>query len=92
MRNGTDQGPEFAYWKLSYRRKFLRTLWVTPIIFLPFVLPEGYVAGVPRDAFLWIFLALFLVQAAYTYKKWKEEDRSPPGQHSGDEHRDTSST
>ena len=26
-----DKGIELCYWKLSYRRKFIRTLWMIPI-------------------------------------------------------------
>ena len=28
--NKVDKGFELVYWKLSYRRKFIRTLWMIP--------------------------------------------------------------
>ena len=28
--NKVDKGFELVYWKLSYRRKFIRTLWTIP--------------------------------------------------------------
>lgn len=29
--NKVDKGFEVLYWRLSYRRKFIRTLWLMPI-------------------------------------------------------------
>lgn len=31
MGRKVDKGFQLIYWKLSYRRKFLRTLWWTPL-------------------------------------------------------------
>lgn len=76
MSNGTDQEFELVYWKLSYRRKFIRTLWVSPLILFPFFLPADYsFIGVPREGLFWIFLVTLLAQAWYTYGKWKKEQR-----------------
>ena len=30
MSQKVDKGIELCYWKLSYRRKFIRTLWIIP--------------------------------------------------------------
>jgi len=76
MRNGTDQGFEFAYWKLSYRRKFIRTLWMSPLILFPLLLPADHsLMGVPREGLLWILASVTLAQACYTYVKWRKEER-----------------
>ena len=34
MGEKVDKGIAFCYWKLSYRRKFIRTLWMIPIEFV----------------------------------------------------------
>jgi hypothetical protein len=76
MRHGTDHGFELVYWQLSYRQKFIRTLWVSPIILFPFLLPPDYsFIGVPIVGLLGIFLVILLVQAWDTYVKWKKEER-----------------
>ena len=86
MRNGTDQGFELVYWKLSYRRKFIRTLWVSPLILFPFFLPaDNSFIGVPREGFFWIFIVILLAQAWYTYGKWKKEQRRLESQSIGEE-------
>ena len=33
-----DKGFELIYWNLSYRRKFIRTLWMIPILILAMAL------------------------------------------------------
>ena len=93
MRNGTDHGFELVYWKLSYRRKFIRTLWVSPIILFPFLLPPDYsFFGVPREGLFGIFLVVLLVQAWYTYGKWKKEERRLESHSTGEEPSDSKST
>ena len=73
--NKVDKGFEFVYWKLSYRRKFIRTLWTIPwmiasLIFIQIV-GENYkytmIAGI-------IYLVVFPIQAIYNYKKWMKEE------------------
>jgi hypothetical protein len=47
---------------------------------LPFFLPpDQELLGVPREGLFWIFVAVFISQAVYTYRKWKKEARSPLG-------------
>ena len=73
--NKVDKGFELVYWKLSYRRKFIRTLWTIPwmiasLIFIQIV-GENYkytmIAGI-------IYLVVFPIQAIYNYKKWMKEE------------------
>lgn len=68
-----DKGIMLCYWKLSYRRKFIRTLWLVPISII-FI-------GVFYSTFQSIFWScliaavvaiMLLIQAIYNYKKWKK--------------------
>jgi hypothetical protein len=65
---GVDEGFCLFYFHLSYRRKFLRTLWVlvfSPILwFLP--LPD-------RGIWFAVTLVMGIVQAAHNYWKWQTE-------------------
>ena len=77
--NKVDKGFELVYWKLSYRRKFIRTLWMIPwaIVSLIFIQIEGknykytilytILAGI-------IYLVILPIQAIYNYKKWMKEE------------------
>jgi len=76
MSEKIDKGFCLQYSKLSYRRKFIRTLWMIPGIGFMFLIPASYVLfGMQRN--IWIVLAVLttIVQAVFTYKKWKEEAR-----------------
>ena len=69
-----DKGFCIQYSKLSYRRKFVRTLWILAVIPVMFLVSSDFrVLGIPRD--LWIGAAVFaaLAQAVYTYRKWRAE-------------------
>lgn len=69
-----DKGIELCYWKLSYRRKFIRTLWLLPadvIIMLWFYKNWGIGSLTVLIGF-GIFGSVF-IQAFYNYKKWKTE-------------------
>ncbi|MCZ8537171.1 hypothetical protein M9R32_08270 [Paenisporosarcina quisquiliarum] len=72
MKNGRDGG--FNYWKLSYRKKFIRTLWMIPVaIFLSI---QMIVMDIQSNfsVFLFVlFIVTFIVQLIYTYIKWKSE-------------------
>lgn len=77
--NKVDKGFELVYWKLSYRRKFIRTLWMIPwaIVSLIFIQIVGknykytilytILAGI-------IYLVILPIQAIYNYKKWMQEE------------------
>ena len=73
--NKVDKGFELVYWKLSYRRKFIRTLWIIPwaIVSLIFIQIVGrnykytILAGI-------IYLVILPIQAIYNYKKWMKEE------------------
>ncbi|WP_248484042.1 hypothetical protein [Tepidibacter aestuarii] len=62
-----DAGFELCYWNLSYRRKFIRTLWCLPFLFLLVpICPNTVIA---------FCCILFIIQAIYNYKKWKSEEK-----------------
>lgn len=86
--NKTDKGFEIFYYNLSYRRKFIRTIWVGAfgavmlllITALKLFLPEtpGFLSR-----FSWfyvvliavIFTVVLVVQLIYTYIRWKSEEK-----------------
>jgi hypothetical protein len=69
-----DKGFCMLYWRLSYRRKFIRTLWVGLFSFLFFLLPSDFaILGVKRNIFISFVLALLLIQALYNLFRWKSE-------------------
>ena len=69
---GTDKGFHLLYWGLSYRRKFLRTLWILCLTPLLLLVPE-------RDGFhrmsseFWFVTVLItgVAQLIYTYVMWR---------------------
>lgn len=70
----TDQGFEWIYWKLSYRRKFIRTLWAIPLALLISVIIcyryDSLFIKVALISFLFIIVA---IQLMYNYKHHKKE-------------------
>lgn len=74
MSEKVDKGIEVCYWKLSYRRKLIRTLWMIPVlIMINIVLYKEFPAySYARLIGVILFLPVF-IQAAYNYKKWKNE-------------------
>lgn len=72
MKNGRDGG--FNYWKLNYRKKFIRTLWMIPVVI--FLSVQLFVLDIQTNfsVFLLVLLIVTLiVQLIYTYFKWKSE-------------------
>ena len=71
-----DKGIELCYWKLSYRRKFIRTLW---LILIGIIIIVGFYKEFDINIFTGIIeiviFSVILMQAFYNYKKWKNEIR-----------------
>ncbi len=69
-----DKGIVLCYWKLSYRRKFIRTLWMIPIDIVLIIY-----CHITFQSFLWTCIIaivsgiMLLSQAIYNYRKWKNE-------------------
>jgi hypothetical protein len=72
-----DKGFTFNYFKLSYRRKMIRTFWMLPIMFILLVATNWYADLSFNENLIIsiIFLTLFLIQLAYNYNKWKKYER-----------------
>ena len=72
-----DIGFELVYWNLSYRRKFIRSLWITP--FLIFVIILGWVtweSALVAAIFTILGLDILITQVIYNYKRWKDTDNN----------------
>ena len=75
MSEKIDKGFQLNYWKLTYRRKLIRTLWMAPFVFLVLLLPADFaLLPLPRNGLIVIVLALSGVQAAYNYYKWRNTE------------------
>lgn len=75
MHEKVDKGISFCYWKLSYRRKFIRTLWLIPIgIFVIFCFYIKFQSAIWTFLVAVAFAIMLLVQAIYNYKQWKKEE------------------
>ncbi|WP_313893591.1 hypothetical protein [Psychrobacillus sp.] len=71
-----DSGFVFTYYKLSYRRKMIRTLWMAPIIFLGLLALYRFADKSSNDVLILsiITLIIFLIQLTYTYTNWKKSE------------------
>jgi len=69
-----DKGFQLVYWKLSYRRKFIRSLWTIPmvIIGIGIIVFQGKGIFISRIMPL-ILVILFPCELLYNYKKWKND-------------------
>ena len=74
MSEKVDKGIEFCYWKLSYRRKFIRTLWMIPIaIVIIFYFHTTFQSILQTCLVATLLAIMLLIQAIYNYRKWKNE-------------------
>lgn len=73
-RKKNDKGFEFNYWNLSYRRKFIRTLFLFPIG----IIIIGYLIYNDNKNLAILFSIVFfiggLIQLLYNYDKWKNSN------------------
>ncbi len=60
---GIDKGFCLNYYKLSYRRKLIRTLWLSPVVLMVLAVSK---------AFFWICLLLLAAQAVYNFAMWQK--------------------
>ncbi|KAF5060382.1 hypothetical protein DSECCO2_326210 [anaerobic digester metagenome] len=71
-----DKGFELIYWKLSYRRKFLRTIWLIPFVILAIMATwlvwHSVIITIPIAI---VLVLVEMAQAIYTYNMWKRECR-----------------
>ena len=70
-----DKGFELIYYKLSYRRRFIRTLWLIPWAIFALGLTYWRTRSMRNIVLLTIILGVLgFIQAYQNYKKWKEEE------------------
>jgi hypothetical protein len=75
--NKVDKDFQLVYWKLSYRRKFIRTLWMTPFAIISITLM--FLAGgniLINTVLSLLILVMYFIQLIYTYAKWKKDKQS----------------
>lgn len=88
MTGGQDQGFSINYWRLSYRRKFIRTLWMMAIgipILIAFqingllTVPLRSALGLHAEWSGWAAIAVCIVigigQTWYTWSRWQSGGR-----------------
>lgn len=71
-----DQGFTMLYYRLSYRRKFKRTLWMLPALFIAgaiiFWLSNWSTAF--NSLIISLLIVVYTSQLIYTYIKWKRSE------------------
>ena len=68
-----DSGFVFCFWKLSDRRKFIRTLWLPPLMILVIILLHITSKSYFLTGIITVTCSiLWLIQTVYYYKKWKQ--------------------
>lgn len=76
MKNKVDKGFKLNYWNLSYRRKFIRTLWQIPLVLLAIGLSILTVDNIFFNRIVPILLVIILIwQLIYNYTKWKNDEQ-----------------
>lgn len=80
MNKLVDKGRCLLYDRLSYRRRFLRSLWMMPLPLVLFFFPESIfaylaeaagVAVISRLAAVRFMMFMFLLQAIYNVYMWR---------------------
>lgn len=68
--------PSLNYFQLSYRGKFFRTLYSSPIMLVFLLFPsDTHFKGLSRNSALGLMFVLFVIQACYNYYKWKSTEQ-----------------
>ncbi|REB07125.1 hypothetical protein DVB69_09725 [Sporosarcina sp. BI001-red] len=73
MKNGKEHG--WFYWTLSYHKKFVRSVWMIPIVLILIII----LLNVPDLSLLfkatasWLLTATLALQLIYNYFRWKYE-------------------
>ena len=75
MSEKVDRGIEICYWKLSYRRRLIRTLWFIPIAVIELV----WFYFTFKSGFLTCVIGILcggelIIQLVYNYRHWKTGD------------------
>lgn len=81
MGGGCDKGFCLVYWSLSYRRKFIRTLWTFAFALLAaaaLFAKRPVIRTMPAFTVATVLVLMFLAQTFYNYRRWQAEERSRP--------------
>ena len=71
--NKVDKGFELRYWKLSYRRKFIRSLLMLPFCIIILVLSDlTSHTGISNIIFYIGVVSVLLTDIIYNFFKWKK--------------------
>lgn len=69
-----DKGHEWNYWNLSYRRKFIRTLWMIPFLLLIITYVYYNVESIFIKTFLILILLIIMaIQLIYNFIMYQKE-------------------
>ncbi|MDU1096532.1 MAG: hypothetical protein E7A11_18215 [Clostridium sp.] len=77
MSRKVDKGFHLNYWKLSYRRRFVRNLWMLPLLMAitGMLITRGDSALTCRIISI-ILLVSSVFELIYNYLKWKKTEKS----------------
>nr|DAV30376.1 MAG TPA: hypothetical protein [Caudoviricetes sp.] len=77
MSRKVDRGFHLNYWKLSYRRRFVRNLWMLPLLIAitGILITRGDSALTCRIISI-ILLVSSVFELIYNYLKWKKTEKS----------------
>lgn len=77
-RHKKDKGFVFAYYHLSYRRRFKRNLWTIPVIILSIVVVYivDFLPPLFKHGFLVAASIITVVELVYNYRKAKQEEHN----------------
>lgn len=77
-RNKKDKGFAFAYYHLSYRRRFKRNLWTIPVLIISILLVYtlDFLSPLFKHGFLVFVIIISIVELIYNYRKAKQEEQN----------------
>ncbi|MFS0688786.1 hypothetical protein AB1K89_06050 [Sporosarcina sp. 179-K 8C2 HS] len=72
-----DKGFVLNYYRLTYRRRFIRTVWAVPIVSLIYIALYRF-SDITSNEYKIIgvfFFSLLLLDIGYNYSKWKKNEK-----------------
>lgn len=72
MQKNIDRGFCLSFARLSHRRKFIRTLWLTALACaVAMLIPAALYGGQNKLYFVGVLMTVGVVQGAWYYRQWK---------------------
>lgn len=78
MRGGIDRGWCLSYWRLSYRRKFIRSLWTWLLVLAIIAASTVMNENDARPMIVGTLAVIGILQIGYNWLRWSRESVSPP--------------